>query len=268
VSVAEKTQKVQSLFSESSRLLSHYSSLQILDAAKGEYTSVVFEAIAADFAKKDIQAARKNLDTWNAFREQYKDKHGSQLHVGLGWALGETGCHPYDYIVDLSPLWRWRVLDGVGYYHGLFKRRETVRKRLVPEFIQTEEDLAAFDQGVGRSFWYISQGNNERLERLLTLFDENRQTSFWRGIGVASAYVGGLDENAIKDLITFSQTHRSQLTSGAIMAQASRIKSESLSSDSQLMEVVLGYDPKLVLEIFNNDVENYLHLLKTIENLV
>ena len=56
------------------------------------------------------------------------------------------------------------------------------------------EWLPAYIQGFGRSLWYTTKGNFNKVTKIIDAFDEKYQKHLWRGLGVAIAYVGGLSQ--------------------------------------------------------------------------
>ena len=43
-----------------------------------------------------------------------------------------------------------------------------------------------FDQGLGRSFWFVNGGNPELIAQTIHSFPDSRQADFWSGIGLAA----------------------------------------------------------------------------------
>lgn len=196
-----------------------------------EYIAVLYEARAAQLAAQDFKL-------WNSFFEHFAERHRSQLLVGLGWSLAEA--EKYDLFAHFSSSSdRWRIADGCGYFSGLFKRREAVRQQLFPEGL-TSSYHAGFDQGLGRSFWYLMQGDPERIRDLIGHFTAERQPNLWRGVGLAMAYVGGINKEEVRLLAGCAGPHLPSLKCGALLALDGRSKSgTALESDLLLKELLV-----------------------------
>lgn len=222
---AEHIAAIQALFLEVREKLG-VDYAPVLDGRTGPHVAVAYEAVSVALALDDLGNGAQDLPRWRAFLDRYESLYASQIHVGLGWALGEFGSTDFEVVNAMEAQWRWRVYDGFGYYSGLFKRREAIRNQSIPDCIAAEHH-AAFDQGLGRSFWYLSEGESGRLPQFLHLFPEARHPALWRGIGLASAYVGGLSESDFHSLEHIAGRYTKQLKCGALMAYAGLEKAKS-----------------------------------------
>jgi len=175
------------------------------------YRSVAFEGAAMGLALRDVSI-------WKDFLLHDGASHAVQIHIGLGWALAEQQ-KPVEEHADWHD--RDSVLDGYGYYHGLFRRRLSIRTQGIPTGL-TDAQLPAFDRGLGRSIWYISKGDVALLKRMTDAFPESRQPNLWRGIGIAVAFVGGCDGPLLRQIACAASAFRPQLLEGAARALKSR----------------------------------------------
>lgn len=155
------------------------------------------------------------------------------LGIGLGWAFAKAETSPYPFLASLDPRLRPMVFDGMGYYYALFRGRRTIKNREVPAEIQ-EADLGSFDQGVGRRLWYHCKGKVSALTDLLHTFPSERHQDLWRGVGIASAYVGGLKQNQLERLLSFSANFKDQLESGVSLAAKTRMGADNITEDVRL----------------------------------
>jgi enediyne biosynthesis protein E3 len=186
-------------------LLAHLSSTDIY------YRSVAFEGAA-------MGLALKGLSLWREFLLNDAAAHAVQVHIGLGWALAEMQHQVGEGLVWDDPD---SVLDGYGYYHGLFRRRLTIRSLGLPPGL-IDAHLPAFDRGVGRSLWYISKGDVEQLKLMVQSFPSARQPYLWKGVGIAVAFVGGCTQDQLLSLRIASGSHSHSLLDGAERAFNSR----------------------------------------------
>lgn len=202
-----------------------------------EYVSVIYEACSARLAAIELKSTAPELREWKHFFDAFADRHRSQLFVGLGWSLAETGVT--DFFKDFSSSDQWRMADGYGYYSGLFKRREAVRQQLIPEEIPLSLS-GGFDQGLGRSFWYLTQGDPARIQELILLFREERHPSLWRGVGLAMSYVGGVDKTLLDTVLAHAGPHLSAFKSGALLAIDGRSKTGLHTADDLFLQKELN----------------------------
>lgn len=180
------------------------------------YRSVAFEGASMGVALVN------QLSTWKVYANQ-TEKHATQVHIGLGWAIGEQQLDLASTLSEIEPEMQVKVLDGYGYWNGLFRRRMTIRTQQVPENV-TSEYQSGFDQGVGRAIWYISKGDIEKLISIINHFSGSRRQDLWRGIGVASTYVGGCSNELITELKSAAGSFAESLQVGIEAAEESMQK--------------------------------------------
>ncbi|MCF8256480.1 MAG: DUF1702 family protein [Flavobacteriales bacterium] len=200
-----------------------------LEHVDAYYRSVAFEGAAMGLALSDICL-------WEGFLGNEGAAHAVQVHIGLGWALAEQ-----QRPVAENPTWpdRDSILDGYGYYHGLFRRRLTIRTQGIPEGL-ADAQLPAFDRGVGRSIWYISKGDVEQLRTMVAAFPESRQPALWLGVGIAVAFVGGCSDALLEEVAQASSIHRPKLLEGARRALNSRTLAGTATHDAERAVSVWG----------------------------
>lgn len=189
-----------------------------LNGIEPRYRSVGFEGASMGIA------ISKRFD-WNDYLNS-ASQHSTQIHIGLGWAIGEQDWKISDSLEPISEEMRVKVLDGIGYWFGLFRRRLTIRTQGIPEQI-TPEYKAGFDQGVGRAIWYISKGDPEMANKIINSFPEDRRANLWFGIGVASTYVGGCSEELTDALNQHSGNRSDSFKKGVDSAMKSIAKAIS-----------------------------------------
>lgn len=216
ISIAERIDLIVSTFQKGRELEASASSMDELtsDLNKIEprYRSVGFEGASMGIA------ISKKFD-WAEFLER-ANQHSTQIHIGLGWAIGEKDWNIAESLKPIDPEMRTKVLDGVGYWFGLFRRRLTIRTHGIPEQI-TPEFQSGFDNGVGRSIWYISKGDPEMANKIINSFPEERRADLWFGIGVASTYVGGCSEDLTSELKALSGVNSDSFEDGTASAENS-----------------------------------------------
>lgn len=239
--------------------------INYLNSFSNPFISVAFEAASFVIAQKSIQN-NKNLKDWTAFLNATKGIHDSQVYVGLGWALASINVDISHYTYNIKPLMRSRVIDGYGYYNALFKRRLAIRTANIPDEISSEQE-PSFNQGIGRSLWYLAEGDLTKLKRYLNLIPKNRHPDLWRGIGIAYAYVGGEDVSLENKITSITNEYHTDFLSGIALTLYSREKSGlSLNSSSIIGQQLLSNSNDAIILISNyDDTQPYSDLLESLK---
>ncbi|WMX14615.1 MULTISPECIES: DUF1702 family protein [unclassified Aureispira] len=254
--VAEKMQILQELFQSTKAFVEQTTDLSdvikfLTQHKNSEFVSIAYEAVAMVLALNDLEQG-KTLDTWQVFLEKYAQEHAVQVHIGLGWACGQQRLNPSLWINMTTPLLGWRIWDGYGYYDGFFRKRKVLQEAYPPNIL--EEELQVYWQGAGRSFWYTCKGNREKLQKISSKIPLNYQASFWRGIGIASAYVGGLRSEDCQQLWQLAATYQAQLKAGAALAIKSRVAANTVVEDTEILAREWFNLPILkIIDLLNNN---------------
>lgn len=234
--IVNKTILLQELFKTTQQFVETESNLDLisdyLEQQNIEFISIAYEATAMVLAQKDL-AKGNTLSLWKAFLIQKGQYHAIQIHIGLGWALGQKRLNPEPYITNLEPLLAWRVWDGYGYYDGFFRKRKTLQG-LLPEHIN-ERAMMVYTQGIGRSLWYTCKADLSKLQQLIDAFSTDRKIDIWRGVGIASTYVGGGDVSYWQQLWNMAAPYQPQLAAGAALAIKSRNLAKTIVQDTELI---------------------------------
>ena len=265
-----KMEVIQSIFIDSKEKSLSISNLNDLNdlllATNPEFISLAYEAASMGIAIKSIEN-NNSLATWKKFYQDYGKSHAAQMHVGLGWAISELKLDVSAYLNELENHLKYRVIDGFAYYDGKFKRRQSVRNQQIPENLDIL-DIRAYNQGLGRSFWYNAQGEVEKLTKLISIFPPERYYDMWRGVGVAVAYVGGISTSELKELMLQSNENLNALKCGIAIAIQTREKANAIVNDTEIIcEFVLQSNTKTISEKLTQlEKENtYFDWIKKIE---
>ena len=233
--ISIRVEKIKTIFQKSKEEVSIQKNLELLiqhlEQIPSEFRSFAYEGASMGIALNDI-TKNKSLDEWNLFLEKSK-AHSAQIHAGLGWAIAKQNISVTPILEKLSPLERFRVLDGQGYYDGIFKQRISFRDQITPIGFN-KNMLQAYYQGIGRSLWYTNNCSVNKIQEIILSFPLEHRAALWVGIGVACAYVGGADENLLKSISIASESYQKQLAIGATLAARSRIQANSLTDDVEL----------------------------------
>ena len=276
--LVQKIEEVQQLFKATTLFLEkpyRMSELyDFLEVSPKEFRAVGYECASMQIGLNDLSKGIA-LDNWIDFYEGFQEKYPAHLESGLGWAFAKLGQSPNPFLPNFSRLSKWLIFDGVGYYSGLFNNRKTIKNKIIPSYI-SGQDLLRFDQGLGRQLWYIAKGDLDKLLVLLHTFDIQRQPDLWRGIGIATAYLGGNQQETLHQLYHIAGEHSIQLRIGTAWAAVSRTASETINLDiieacqilcKKLLEVVVN-QTKIQQELFEAGIgqidQDWLEPLKNI----
>ncbi|MDP2834139.1 MAG: DUF1702 family protein [Pseudomonadota bacterium] len=169
---------------------------------------------------------------WQTFLEGPGADHAYMMHVGLGWAWARLPVSISRRLDRLDPLLRWLAVDGYGFHQGYFRW---------PRFIDAQERprlsgyaLRAFDQGLGRSLWFVRGANVEQVAATLAGFPSDRQADLWGGVGLACAYAGGVAREEVERLALAAGAHRPRLAQGMAFAAKARERAGNLAPHTEL----------------------------------
>jgi hypothetical protein len=150
-------------------------------------------------------------------------QHRYMVHVGMGWAVARLPKWMH-VKTGKDDLLRWLVLDGYGFHEGYFKPRQFCGTRAprTPKF--SGYAARAFDQGLGRSLWFIQATSVERIRCSIECFHPSRRPDLWSGVGLACTYAGGCGEATIQQLKTAAADFAPELAQGAAFAAKTRLE--------------------------------------------
>jgi len=186
------------------------------------HSIVFFEGLSVKFALISFEKTN-SLTLWNEYNRYFNLNFAKQNYIGLGWAMGELGINPNDYMHEIAHEWKSKVWNGNGYFTGTIKRRKILRTISFPKNIPLES-LPDFIQGFGRSLWYNYKGNLAKITVLINAFKKEEQIHLWRGVGVAIAFVDGLSK---EDWLEIRENpYIEQLKNGFLLAYPS-LKNET-----------------------------------------
>ncbi len=195
----------------------------VLSRLDRQYHGFAFEGAAMALALLDHV-----FPTWRSRWQQFLvgpgANHCYMLHVGYGWAIARLPWlrrRPMQSSSRFDPVLRWLVLDGFGFHEGYFHWLRFVTAGEIPANL-SGYGLRAFDQGLGRSLWFVVGADVGRISGAISAFRSERRADLWSGIGLACAYAGGADYSAITALRQSSECYASCLAQGAAFAAKAR----------------------------------------------
>lgn len=194
-----------------------------LEKSNAELRGFAFEGAAMALALLD------NLTPWNTKRLQHflvgpAAHHIYMVHIGVGWAIGRLPWPRKSFdesISQLDPLLRWLAGDGYGFHEGYFHSLRRIQRREYPLGLSLYGQRA-FDQGLGRSLWFVHGAGVNRIQKSIETFPLTRQGDLWAGVGLAAAYAGSVGAATLKNLKHGSGQFAPQLAQGAAFAARAR----------------------------------------------
>lgn len=167
--------------------------------------------------------------------------HIYMLHVGAGWTLGRLPRSAARLMRQYDPLLNWLVLDGYGFHQGYFSWPRFIEHHVPPPRLAGYA-LRAFDQGLGRSLWFVKGADVEQVSQAIEAFPPQRRGDLWSGIGLASAYAGGQERAGLEHLYHMAGKHRWHLAQGATFAAKARQRAENPAAHTDLAcTIFTGY---------------------------
>lgn len=207
-------------------------SLALVD---GELAGFAFEGAAMALTLLDhlIPAGRRRFQR---FLLGEGAPHIYMLHVGAGWALARLPWLRWrvdSFLSTLDPLVRWLALDGYGFHQGYFDWPDSVRRQIVPRGVHGYA-RRAFDQGLGRSLWFVEGADAERIRKVISAFPQARQPDLWSGVGLACAYAGGRSRLYLELLCSNAGPYLAQFAQGAAFAAKARARAFNPAAHTEL----------------------------------
>jgi enediyne biosynthesis protein E3 len=192
-----------------------------LNEVDSEFCGYAFEGAAMGLDLLD------QLKPWGAtriaeFLQGPANPHIYMVHVGIGWSMARWGLGMERRLARLEPLLRWLAVDGFGFHEGYFRCADYAKGAAPIVKLRSSYASRAFDQGLGRSLWFVSAAEPEHISRAMAHFAEVRRPDLWSGIGLACAYAGGANEDEVTAIRAASGVHWPHLAQGAVFAAGAR----------------------------------------------
>lgn len=208
-----------------------------LEEVELERRGFAYEGAGMGQALVDVLACR-GLRRFDALRRACDDRHVYMMHVGAGLARARLGCRAVLPLRGFDPLLGALVVEGAGFHAGFFHSDrfaggQPARARGVCARI--------FDQGLGRSLWFVQGADPDGLALAVLRFDVARHASLWSGIGLACAYAGGVERESIERLLELAGEHGADVAQGAAFAAEARHRAQNPAAHTRVAcEVLCG----------------------------
>lgn len=216
-----------------------------LDAVPSELRGIAYEGAGMGLTLLDsLFPWRQRL---NAFLAGPGARYLGLVYIGAGLVLPRMPVSPMRFIAPLDPVQRWLVLDGYGFYQGFFAGQRYLEAKEIPVELPPFA-RRVFDQGLGRSIWFSTGANPQRIAQVINAFPSGRRADLWGGIGLACAYAAGVvDRETIETLYQLADLYGTKLAVGAAVAARFRLHSGEHAPHTELACGVLWGLPSSVV---------------------
>jgi enediyne biosynthesis protein E3 len=178
------------------------------------------------------------------------------VHAGVGGVLARFRRWVEPTLTRLDPVLRWLAVDGYGFHMGYLHCQRYVQEQVFPPRLSGYA-LRVFDQGLGRSLWFVEGADVTRIPATIAAFPPARQADLWSGVGLACAYAGGVDYSAIAALGTAAGPFRLQLAQGAAFAAKARQRANNPAVHTErACEVLCGLSAAAAATLTDAALEN------------
>ncbi|HEX5833982.1 MAG TPA: DUF1702 family protein [Pyrinomonadaceae bacterium] len=202
-----------------------------LSTVEADLRGFAFEGAAMGLTLLDCLTPWRK-DRWHTFTGRFAEPHIYMMHVGLGWALARLRHSVPAHLARLDPLLGWLAVDGYGFHEGYFGWPQYVERQTIPDRLNGYEQRV-FDQGLGRSIWFVKGANIAAVASAINAFPLARHDDLWSGVGLACAYAGGCGRTAVELLRVTAAGHLPALAQGVAFAAKTRRRAGNLNSHTE-----------------------------------
>lgn len=146
------------------------------------------------------------------------------IYIGAGLALARFNSRrPEKFLTRLeNSAFHWMVIDGYGFAKGYFAQQRHIQEQVVPDHLSAYGHRV-FDQGLGRSIWFVCGEHVEQVAETIARFPEARQADLWSGAAFACTYAGSaIERQELERMVTMAGPYRLQLAVAAALAAKRR----------------------------------------------
>src|SRR5580704_12240848 len=205
---------------------------QELNCVEEDWRGFAFEGAAMGLALLDALTPWGGSRT-SRFLDGPASAHIYMAHVGVGWVWARVPLGRQRLRARLDPLLQWLAFDSWGFHDGFFHWRNYAGGKPPPAKLNGYE-TRAFNQGLGRAWWFVKGGNPEWIAEVIAPFPPLTQADMWSGVGLAATYAGMLDADGLMDLRSRAGSFAVPLAQGAAFAAKARERAGNLTEYTSL----------------------------------
>lgn len=177
------------------------------------------------------------------------------VHVGFGWMLARFPWRISKSLKQLDPLLKWLAIDGYGFHEGYFHWHRYLKEKSIPKTLSGYA-CRAFDQGLGRSLWFVKGADVHEISATIANFPSERRADLWSGVGLACTYAGGADRSTVEALRSLAQLYQPQLAQGAAFAAKTRHRADNPTEHTELAcQILCGLSATAAAEVTDTFLE-------------
>ncbi|MBY0358916.1 MAG: DUF1702 family protein [Candidatus Obscuribacterales bacterium] len=203
-----------------------------LEAAR-EWTGVLFEGTAMGLALLD-SITPWNRKRWTDFVSKAGSNHIFASYAALGMALAYLKQPVLEHTANLKQPWSWLVVDGFGFQHGFSNKARGGHRVEPPAALVGSYAERAFYQGLGRSLWFVNKGSITQVVKAIASYPKAHHADLWAGLGIACAYIGGVEAKALRKLGTVAGSFKPALCLGVSFAAMIRNHAANPANHTEL----------------------------------
>jgi enediyne biosynthesis protein E3 len=228
--------------------------LEILKTVPLDYQGFAYEGAAMGLGLLDRLLPWRHKQ-YSQFLSMEWNLYPYLTHVGLGWALARIPGGMHRFAISLirqqtisldgakpHSLLACLVLDGYGFHQSYFAWEKYVQGMVEPKSLPPE-CLPVFNQGVGRSLCFVLGMDAERIAHTILKFPKPRQADLWSGVGLATAYAGGLCAQSVEALKQHAKGDLPAFAQGVAFAAKARQCAHHIPEHTQLVCQVVWEQP-------------------------
>jgi hypothetical protein len=202
-----------------------------LERAPPSLQGFAYEGASMGFAVADFMTPFSRR--WTEFLDTIGAPHVYMIHVGYGWAMARLPIPIGRALGRLEDPLRWLAMDGYGFHQGYFQWRRFVANGEKPAKL---DGYAArvFDQGLGRSLWFVCGAAPRRIATAIAQLDAHRASDLWAGVGLAATYAGGASRSELEELQSRADRLLPHVAQGAAFAAEARRRANNPTEETEL----------------------------------
>jgi hypothetical protein len=207
---------------------------QRLARVEPEDRGFAFEGAAMAIAIEDTMLPfRGRFESWLAGPGW---PHEYMTYVGAGWAVARIPWQRFRAERRARALHRFLwplVLDGFGFHEAYFHSTDLAGVSN-PRGLDTDLGRSAYDQGLGRGFWFVCGADPWNIAALIGQYDSFRRWDLWSGAGLACAYAGGVSREEARIFARVAGPFAAAAGQGACFAAKARIRAGNLAAHTEM----------------------------------